>query len=94
MSGSNSPIASVPGPWKLKGDAHVFFTYTTNSDVRTLDKSFLYEHLESSWQFSTGKFVGGLAGAYVIRYHESPVGPYDELILMGLSRANDVWTRR
>lgn len=82
MSGPNSPIVPVPGPWKLKGDAHVFLTYTTKSDVRSLDKSFLYEPLEAASQFATSKFVGGLAGVYVIRYHESPVGPYDELILI------------
>jgi hypothetical protein len=77
-----SSITHVPGPWKLKGDAHVFFTYSTNSDNQALDKAFLYEPLEAQSDFSTGRFVGGLAAAYVIRYHDSPVGPYDELIVI------------
>ena len=82
MSGFGGPIKHVPGPWKLKGDAHVFFTYSNDSDVNSLSKSFLYEPLEATSEFSEGRFVGGLAAAYIIRYHESPVGPYDELIII------------
>lgn len=42
----------------------------------------MYSPLEAHSPFSDGKFIGGLANVQVIRYTESPVGPYDELIVV------------
>ena len=86
---SLNAIAHVPGPWKLRGDVHVFFTYTTNTATQYMHNSFFYEPLEAKAQFSIGKFVGGFAGAFVIRYKESPLGPYDELIIVPGSFATE-----
>ena len=45
--------------------------------------AFAYSPLESQGVFSSSsKFCGGLGSVQVIRYTESPVGPYDEMLLV------------
>lgn len=42
----------------------------------------MYSSLESRSSFANGKFIGGIGMVQVIRYSETPVGPYDELVLV------------
>jgi hypothetical protein len=76
-----SPVA-LP-PWKLKATIYTFMTYVSSKNAQALasDKSFLYSPLEARSAFATDKLVGGLAMVQVIRYTESPVGPYDEFLM-------------
>lgn len=57
--------------------------YISASDAKKLqsDKDFLYAPLEAKSAFAKGKLVGGLGMVQVIRYFESSVGPYDELVM-------------
>lgn len=75
-------FAHVPGPWKLKASAHIFFMYNTSNDIKNLNESFIYDPLEANSKFTAGKHVGGLSAVYVLRYHDSPVGPYDEMMVV------------
>ncbi|KAG4436734.1 hypothetical protein IFR05_007788 [Cadophora sp. M221] len=81
---SKTPPVVTLAPWTLKGTIYSFMFYVSSSSAQTLqdDKSLLYSPLEASSSFSSGKLVGGLASVQIIRYTESPVGPYDELVLV------------
>jgi hypothetical protein len=83
MASHDNPILAVPPPWKLKGTIYTFLMYVSSKDAQVLssDKSFLYSPLEASCSFARGKLHGGLAMVQVIRYTESPVGPYDEFVM-------------
>jgi hypothetical protein len=80
----SASIESAPPPWTLKGTIYSFMIYLTSSDAAYLsaDPSFLYSPLEASSPFSTSKPVGGLGMVQVIRYNSSPVGPYDEMLMV------------
>lgn len=58
--------------------------YITSADAKRLseEKSFLYARLEANYDFPNGKPVGGLGMVQVMRHPESPVGPYDELVML------------
>jgi len=58
--------------------------YTTSSGAATLssDPDFIYSSLEANSSFSKAQLKGGLSMVQLIRYTESPVGPYDELVLV------------
>lgn len=81
---SKAPPVVALAPWTLKGTIYSFMFYVSPSSAQTLqdNKSLLYSPLEASSKFSDGKLVGGLASVQIIRYTESPVGPYDELVLV------------
>ena len=43
----------------------------------------VYDPLQESWgEQENGEFKGGLGAVMVVRYEDTPVGPYDELILV------------
>lgn len=83
MASNPTLIASAPAPWTLKGTIYAFMIYVSTSHAKNLanEKDFLYSPLEASSDFAKGKLVGGLGMVQVIRYSESPVGPYDELVM-------------
>ncbi|KAL2063180.1 hypothetical protein VTL71DRAFT_6252 [Oculimacula yallundae] len=78
-----TPVVAL-APWTLKGTIYTFLYYISPSAASELQdkKSLLYSPLEANSSFSKGKLIGGLASVQIIRYTESPVGPYDELILI------------
>lgn len=80
---TTSALEIAPPPWTLKGTIYTFTTYTSSSSASVLSASpHLYSPLEASSDFSSGKFIGGLGVVQLIRYTESPVGPYDELLIV------------
>jgi hypothetical protein len=82
MSSLNiTPIKRVPPPWTLKGTIYAFMWYMSSSAAANLPP-FAYSPLEASSTFASQKPIGGIAMAQIIRYTESPVGPYDELVLV------------
>jgi hypothetical protein len=76
----DKPIVPVPAPWKLKGDVYIANFYTKAGEL----PDFAYSPLEGSSSFAgpeAGKHVGGPSQFQIIRYTDTPVGTYDELII-------------
>jgi len=77
-------IFHVPPPWKLKGTIYLFAFWTTKAQAEDLP-SLSYSPLEATSGYGSaknGRPLGGLSMVQVIRYTQSPVGPYDEMILV------------
>ncbi|KAI1366210.1 hypothetical protein F5Y08DRAFT_301551 [Xylaria arbuscula] len=76
-------ISPVPAPWKLKGTIYFlsFWTSKRNDELPTV----AYSPLEATSSFASavtsGQHIGGLSQIQIIRYTDSPVGAYDELII-------------
>ncbi|SPN98634.1 uncharacterized protein DNG_01679 [Cephalotrichum gorgonifer] len=77
-------IEHVPPPWKLKGTVYCFMYWIPASQAKDFPIDIAYSPLERSSSFAvgsaSGKPKGGLASVMVLRYRESPVGAYDEII--------------
>ncbi|KAK7951353.1 uncharacterized protein PG986_007081 [Apiospora aurea] len=77
----DKPIVLVPAPWKLKGTIYMISFWAQASKL----PDFAYSPLEAESDFSdpaqSGEHLGGISQFQIIRYTESPVGPYDELIV-------------
>ena len=77
------PVA--PPPWTLKATVYTLPFYHFASSALPMDV--VYDPLELhaasfSSEKETGKYVGGLGFAYIVRYSETPVGTYDELAIL------------
>ncbi|KPM46141.1 hypothetical protein AK830_g487 [Neonectria ditissima] len=78
-------IPSVPPPWTLKGDVYSFSWWTTGAQAKAGLPSMAYSPLEAASGYAapeSGKPVGGLSMIQILRYKDSPVGPYDELLVV------------
>lgn len=78
-------IAPAPPPWACKCTAYVLPFY--NFRPSGLSLNIAYDPLEAdepsfSSEKEAGRYIGGLAFAQIIRYHDTPVGAYDELTLL------------
>ncbi|KAK8049643.1 hypothetical protein PG994_011373 [Apiospora phragmitis] len=75
------PIVPVPAPWRLKGTIYMVSFWAQAGKL----PDFAYSPLEARSDFSnpvrSGEHLGGLSQFQIIRYTETPVGPYDELIV-------------
>lgn len=80
-----SDIPKVPSPWVLKATAYAFGFWVPRKEVREKGlPSIAYSPLEGSSSYANldnSRPLGGLAMVELFRYTESPVGPYDEIIL-------------
>ncbi|CAP60262.1 uncharacterized protein PODANS_1_5710 [Podospora anserina S mat+] len=78
------PILAAPPPWNTKATMYLIPFWTSSKTAANLPQK-AYHPLEYQSSFSSpqasGKPLGGLSMVQIIRYHETPVGPYDELIL-------------
>lgn len=73
----------VPPPWKLKGDIYLFSFWTPRKQAE-YPPTITYSPLEANSSYINpegSRPLGGISMVQIIRYTESPVGPYDELIL-------------
>lgn len=81
---ASDEIKSVPAPWKLKGTIYTLLFWASKSQADPLP-AVAYSPLEASSSFASGdasgRPLGGLSMIQIIRYSESPVGPYDELVI-------------
>ncbi|RSL84119.1 hypothetical protein CEP51_004122 [Fusarium floridanum] len=79
---TSESLPSVPPPWTLKGDVYAFAFWTKASQDLP---PHAYSPLEAQSSYASssesGKHVGGFSMLQFIRYTDSPVGPYDEMIL-------------
>ncbi|MCJ1251919.1 hypothetical protein MMC30_009157 [Trapelia coarctata] len=77
ISPTGIPIA--PSPWTLSATIYMFAWYIPSSQPLP---PFAYSPLEAkSAVLISSKPCGGLASVQVIRYSDSPVGPYDEMLV-------------
>ena len=88
MSASRSTERSLPlapPPWTCNATVYTLSHYHSASTTLPLDIAFdpLELHAPSfSSEKETGKYVGGLGFTQIIRYSETPVGTYDELLIL------------
>ncbi|KAF4124799.1 hypothetical protein GMORB2_5465 [Geosmithia morbida] len=80
-------IQPAPPPWKLKATTiYSLAFWTTKEQVDQATAAGLtYSALEAQSSFADsrdGKHLGGVSVIQIIRYSETPVGPYDELVLI------------
>lgn len=82
MADQQPPIPIAPPPWKCQYSGYVGTFYV--SAKNGLPRDIAYEPLEaSSARFAeAGVWKGGLAMIQLLRYSSTPVGPYDEMILL------------
>lgn len=80
---TDEPIVPVPAPWELKGTVYLlsFWTSKGMDELPTI----AYSPLEATSSFAnpvaSGEHMGGLSQIQIIRYTDSPVGAYDELVV-------------
>jgi hypothetical protein len=83
---SSSSYSLASPPWTLHGDVYTFAWHTSASRASADGlPSHAYSPLEAASDYAAhpvSRFVGGLATVQIIRYRDSPVGPYDELIVI------------
>jgi hypothetical protein len=82
MSNPPRTIPSAPSPWLNLPVSTYMLPFISKPPL--LDHA--YAPLEASSSFasseSSGAFQGGLGMLQIVRYHDSPVGPYDELLIV------------
>jgi len=82
---SQSPFPEAPAPWHCKGECFTFFTYI-HAKRGAYPPPAAFEDLERDSAFAdptaSGNWKGGLASVFIIRYKDTPIGPYDELMWM------------
>lgn len=70
------PVQRSKAPWDLKAESYMMFMM-----LKELPRG-AYDELEEAWGGKEfGEFRGGLGAVMVVRYTDTPVGPYDELLL-------------
>lgn len=74
---STEPIEPVPPPWILKATVFALPLLPL-----TALPAKAYSPLERNSTATAGNFVGIVGAILIIRYDETPVGPYDELVLI------------
>jgi hypothetical protein len=75
------PIKSVPGPWKCKVQCYVIAWFGGSRDPLP---AVAYSPLEAASSFAgpaSGLRDGGFQNIQIVRYSESPVGAYDEILI-------------
>lgn len=82
----SASIKKAPAPWMCTGQVYSIFFYTRAGQVaQDLLPAVAFSPLERESYFASaeaGRFCGGLGGFMVVRYTETPVGPYDELLVI------------
>ena len=72
---SPEPIEPVPAPWILKADAYAFPIPPVLGPL----PSKAYAPLEKGSTATQGTYLGVAGAVLIVRYTDTPVGPYDEL---------------
>jgi hypothetical protein len=70
---SNTTIVREPAPWQLKGEAYILVTKFNPWFVKT--QGFIPPALK-------GRYTGGFGVVMFVDYHQSNVGPYQELLFV------------
>lgn len=82
----SSDIRHVPPPWILKGTVYMFPFWSNQDQLAAANESGLtYSPLEAKSSYANpegSRHLGGLSMIQIIRYTDSPVGPYDEMMII------------
>ena len=71
-------IQTVPPPWTLKAETYWLLLWLSNPLPAGI-----YAPLEAaSINEQHGRFKGGVGMIQIVRYSDTPVGPYDELLII------------
>lgn len=76
---STIPIDHAQAPWTLKGTVYSVTFVPPSTDLPTKAFPPLERQFASAIE---GEYLGRLGMIQIIRYTESPVGPYDELLIV------------
>jgi hypothetical protein len=79
----DGPIIPTPAPWHLKCPAIYMIPFYTSAHTAANLPVKAYSPLEAASSFASkehGPSVGGISMIQLLRYSESPFGPYDEMI--------------
>lgn len=76
---STAPIELAPAPWTLKGTVYSITYIPLSTKLPTKAFAPLERQYASAVE---GEYVGILGQIQIIRYTDSPVGPYDELLIV------------
>ncbi|KAK8155744.1 hypothetical protein IWX90DRAFT_468000 [Phyllosticta citrichinensis] len=79
---STDPIVRVSAPWTLFGQVYVVTLLDLGLTGPLPTKAYSPLERTSSDFTDAGKFIAGLGNIQIIRYTDSPVGPYDEFLLV------------
>ncbi|KAL7947457.1 hypothetical protein V8C42DRAFT_286728 [Trichoderma barbatum] len=77
------PIKHIPPRWALRGDIYTFSFWTSPEAASNLPEH-AYSPLEGKTAFADetlSRPVGGLSMIQILSYRDSPVGPYDEMLV-------------
>lgn len=80
----SDPIAVAPAPWKTKCTAYIIPIWTSASTAKNLPSK-AYSPLEAQSPFASeasGKPQRSMGMIQLVRYTDTPVGPYDEMVLV------------
>lgn len=82
MAVASPSIKVAPPPWTCHYEAYVAAFYV--SAKSDLPRDLAYEPLEASSAKTSeaGVWKGGMVMIQLLRYSSTPVGPYDEMILL------------
>lgn len=80
-------IEKAPAPWTCTGQVYSIFFYNRPGNRKFAEdlSAIAFSPLERDAYFASaeaGRFCGGLGGFMVIRYTDTPVGTYDELLII------------
>ncbi|KAM7183559.1 hypothetical protein V8F33_013504 [Rhypophila sp. PSN 637] len=81
---NEDPLVLAPAPWKTKATAYMIPVWTSSSTASNLP-SMAYSPLEAASPFASsayGKAQRSMGMIQLVRYHETPAGPYDEMVLV------------
>lgn len=86
MAATGQTFIQAPAPWQCKAQVYSMYFLSRPDKTSMSDLSaMMYSPLEAASEFASAKagFLSrGLAGFMIIQYSETPVGPYDELIII------------
>lgn len=77
---STAPIELVPAPWSLHGTVYSIASVLPPSELPAKAYGPL-ERADANYT-SAAEYIGLLGMIQIIRYTDSPVGPYDELLMV------------
>lgn len=81
---STAQITEAPPPWDCKAAVYVFYFVASKPASGELPE-IAYSPLERASPFASpqfGRALGGLSTIQLVRYSRTPVGPYDEMLLV------------
>ncbi|RDA88431.1 hypothetical protein CP532_5614 [Ophiocordyceps camponoti-leonardi (nom. inval.)] len=79
-----TPIAIAKAPWTVTADIYIFAFWIPQSQAEALPGE-AYSPLEAASEFSSPSMsrpVGGFGYIWIVQYKDTPVGPYDEMVIM------------